>query len=42
VTDAFYLKDSDRRKIKDTDRLERLRAALLDAVRGDPGGVAGA
>jgi [protein-PII] uridylyltransferase len=42
VTDAFYLKDSDGRKIKETDRLERLRAALLEAVRGESGGMAGA
>lgn len=34
VTDAFYLKDEKGKKIKDPDRLERLRMALLEAVRG--------
>jgi len=42
VTDAFYLKDLDGKKIKDTDRLERLREALLEAVRdGLEGSVRG-
>lgn len=34
VTDAFYLKDSNGKKIKDPERLDRLREALLEAVRG--------
>ncbi len=33
VTDAFYLKDGNGKKIKDPERLERLREALLEAVR---------
>lgn len=32
VTDAFYLKDSEAKKIKDPDKLEQLRKALLEAV----------
>lgn len=40
VTDAFYLKDVDGRKIKDAHRLERLQEALLDAARGDREGSA--
>ena len=39
VTDTFYIKDEEGKKIKDPVRLERLREALLEAVRG---GVAGA
>ena len=39
VTDAFYVKDEEGKKIKDPMLLERLRNALLEAVRG---GVAGA
>ena len=35
VADAFYLKDAEGRKIKDGQRLERLREALLEAARGD-------
>ncbi|MBJ18006.1 MAG: hypothetical protein CL933_01150 [Deltaproteobacteria bacterium] len=34
VTDAFYLKDGNGKKIKDPDRLSRLHDALLEAVRG--------
>lgn len=34
VTDAFYIKDQEGKKIKDPVRLERLREALLEAVRG--------
>jgi len=34
VTDAFYLKDGDGKKIKDPKRLERLRDALLEALQG--------
>ncbi len=34
VTDAFYLKDSKAKKIKDPEVLERLRDALLEAVKG--------
>ena len=34
VTDAFYLKDESGKKIKDSERLERLREGLLEAVRG--------
>ena len=33
VTDAFYLKDIDGKKIKDSNRLDRLRDALLESVR---------
>jgi len=33
VTDAFYLKDGDGKKIKDPNRLDRLRDALLEAVQ---------
>ena len=39
VTDAFYVKDEEGKKLKDPIRLERLREALLEAVRG---GVSGA
>jgi [protein-PII] uridylyltransferase len=42
VTDAFYLKDAEGRKIKDPVRLDRLREALIDAVQGDGSGVPGA
>jgi [protein-PII] uridylyltransferase len=38
VTDAFYVKDEEGKKLKDPVRLERLREALLEAVRG---GVSG-
>ena len=40
VTDTFYLKDSDAKKIKNDKRLDRLRKALLEAVKGslDGGG----
>jgi [protein-PII] uridylyltransferase len=42
VTDTFYLKDENAKKIKDPNRLERLREALLEAVRGSlDGGVRG-
>lgn len=34
VTDAFYLKDGNAKKIKDAHALERLRKALLEAVSG--------
>ena len=34
VTDAFYLKDANAKKIKDSEALERLREALLEAVTG--------
>lgn len=34
VTDAFYLKDQQAKKIKDPKLLERLRDALLEAVEG--------
>ncbi|MEM9174891.1 MAG: DUF294 nucleotidyltransferase-like domain-containing protein [Myxococcota bacterium] len=34
VTDAFYLKDVNAKKIKDSEALERLREALLEAVSG--------
>ena len=34
VTDAFYLKDGNGKKIKNPDRLSRLHDALLEAVRG--------
>ena len=40
VTDAFYLKDARGRKIKDPELLERLREALLEAVRGGIEGTA--
>jgi [protein-PII] uridylyltransferase len=33
VTDAFYLKDGDGKKIKDPKRLDRLRDALLETVQ---------
>jgi len=33
VTDAFYLKDGNAKKIKDSSRLDRLRDALLEAVQ---------
>jgi [protein-PII] uridylyltransferase len=42
VTDAFYLKDAEGRKIKDTVRLDRLRQALIEAVQGNASGVSGA
>ena len=38
VTDAFYLKDAEGRKIKEAHRLDRLRDALLEAARGDVDG----
>jgi [protein-PII] uridylyltransferase len=40
VADTFYLKDIDGKKIKDSNRLERLRQAILETVRGplDGGG----
>ena len=42
VTDTFYLKDENAKKIKDPNRLERLREALLEAVRSSlDGGVRG-
>jgi [protein-PII] uridylyltransferase len=42
VTDTFYLKDENGKKIKDHKRLDRLREALLEAVRGSlEGGVRG-
>ena len=34
VTDTFYLKDANAKKIKDHKRLDRLRDALLEAVQG--------
>ena len=34
VTDAFYLKDENAKKIKDADALARLREALLEAAEG--------
>ena len=34
VTDTFYLKDGNGEKVKDPKRLEQLREALLEAVRG--------
>ncbi|MCR9097940.1 MAG: DUF294 nucleotidyltransferase-like domain-containing protein [bacterium] len=34
VTDAFYLKDGNAKKIKDSEALDRLREALLEAVSG--------
>jgi len=34
VTDTFYLKDGHGKKIKDDKRLDRLREALLEAVKG--------
>jgi [protein-PII] uridylyltransferase len=40
VTDAFYLKDAEGRKIKEAHRLDRLREALLEAARGDVDGGA--
>ncbi|MHA7838260.1 MAG: bifunctional uridylyltransferase/uridylyl-removing protein GlnD [bacterium] len=40
VTDAFYLKDAKGGKIKDPQRLERLREALLEAARGELDGGA--
>ncbi len=39
VTDAFYLKDADGRKIKDNERLDRLRRALLEAVAASQPGL---
>lgn len=39
VTDAFYLKDLNARKIKDPAVLERLRKALLEAVAGNGEGA---
>ncbi len=36
VTDAFYLKDREGRKIEDPRAVERLRADLLAAARGEP------
>jgi [protein-PII] uridylyltransferase len=33
VTDTFYLKDSNAKKIKNSQQLERLQKALLEAVR---------
>ena len=38
VTDTFYLKDSNAKKIRDLDRLERLRKAILEAVQSPPEG----
>jgi [protein-PII] uridylyltransferase len=40
VTDTFYLKDENAKKIKDHVRLERFRKALLEAVRSASEGVA--
>ena len=34
VTDTFYLKDENAKKIRENKRLDRLREALLEAVRG--------
>jgi len=34
VTDTFYLKDEDAKKIRDGRRLDRLQNALLEAVKG--------
>ena len=34
VRDTFYLKDENGKKIRDSDRLERLRKAILEAVSG--------
>ena len=39
VTDAFYVKDEEGKKIKDPRLLERLREALLEAVRGSVSGT---
>jgi len=39
VTDAFYVKDEEGKKIKDPIRLERLREALLEVVRAGAPGV---
>ena len=41
VTDTFYLKDSEGKKIKNQKRLDRLREALLEAIRGTLDGGAG-
>ena len=42
VTDTFYLKDENAKKIKDHKRLDRLREALLEAIRGSlEGGARG-
>jgi len=39
VADTFYLKDEERKKITDGERLERLRQRLLEAAaRETPGG----
>lgn len=40
VRDAFYLKDADGRKIKNEEKLERLRQDLLEAVSGSLDGSA--
>jgi [protein-PII] uridylyltransferase len=38
VTDTFYLKDAQGKKLSDPDQIERLRAALLTAAeRGEDG-----
>jgi [protein-PII] uridylyltransferase len=42
VTDAFYLKDAEGHKIKETVRLERLRDALIEVIQGEPSGGASA
>jgi [protein-PII] uridylyltransferase len=39
VTDTFYLKDGHGKKVKNIERLERLREALLEAVTGSLEGV---
>lgn len=41
VTDAFYVKGEDGKKIKDPERLERLRKALLEAIREGEGTARG-
>jgi [protein-PII] uridylyltransferase len=41
VTDTFYLKDENAKKIRENKRLDRLREALLEAVRGSLEGSAG-
>ena len=41
VTDAFYLKDRNSKKLQDPEAMERLRLALLEAARLDRGGGGG-